>query len=125
MSEFQHPLRDTPRLCARLLNVVQQWHSSPMTVIPEWTLADRLRKSRQEVALDQRAFAEQLGVTSSAYAQWEAGRAIPRDVVAIAKRVQSRTGVDALWLLGLDERPRQDSNLQPTDLWAESWGLAA
>jgi transcriptional regulator with XRE-family HTH domain len=101
-----------------LLNVDQRWHASHMTVIPEWTLADKLRKSRQEVGMDQRSFAEQLGVTSSAYAQWEAGRATPRDLVAIAKRVQARTGVDALWLLGLDERPRQDSNLQPTDLWA-------
>jgi transcriptional regulator with XRE-family HTH domain len=88
-----------------------------MTVIPEWTLADKLRKARHEAHADQRSFAEQLGVTSSAYAQWEAGRATPRDVVAIAKAVEAATGVDALWVLGL-ERPRQDSNLQPTDLWA-------
>ncbi|WP_456821125.1 helix-turn-helix domain-containing protein [Cellulomonas sp. URHB0016] len=88
-----------------------------MTVIPDWTLADKLRKARQRTGADQRTFAEQLGVTSSAYAQWEAGRATPRDLVTIAKRVEAATDVDARWLLGLEVgwRPRQDSNLQPTD----------
>ena len=71
-------------------------------VIPEFTFGDRLRKTRQIAELGQRQYAEILGVTGSAYAQWEADNNLPRDVVAIAKRVELYTGVPAAWLLGLD-----------------------
>lgn len=73
--------------------------------IPEWTFADRLRKARQEVHLNQRDFAERLQVTAAAYAQWEAGNARPRDVVTIAKRVELLAQVPASWLLDLAPTP--------------------
>lgn len=94
-----------------------------MSVIPEWSLADRLRKVRQHAGEGQREFADQLGVASATYANWEAGNAKPRDLVAIAKRIELLTDVPAAWLL--DVRPRQDSNLQPTDQWSAAWVLAA
>jgi len=100
---------------------------SAHVVVPEWTLADRFRKVRSVADLDQRRFAERLGVKSSAYAQWEAGRARPRDLVAIARRVELITRVPAAWLLGLETAnprpdgpdggqtlPRLDSNQQPS-----------
>lgn len=84
-------------------------------VIPEWTFADRLRKSRQIAGMDQRVFALHLGVKSSAYAQWEAGNNKPRDVVAVAKRVELLTHVPATWLLDLgDGWAPWGSNPQPT-----------
>lgn len=109
-------------------------------VIPSWTLADRLRKARSLVGKDQRGFAADLGVKPSAYAQWEAGRAKPRDLIAMARRVELITRVPASWLLGLDSDnprpggpdgggmlPRLDSNQQPSgymsaQIIAGPWG---
>ena len=71
--------------------------------IPEWTLADHLRKARQTTGLNQREFAERLGVKYTAYAQWEADNNRPRDVVLVAKRVEMLTGIPASWTLGVDE----------------------
>jgi len=75
--------------------------------IPEWTLADRLRKARSAVGLGQRDFAERLDVSAGTYSQWEAGYARPRDVVAIARRIELLTRIPAAWILGVDA-------LQPT-----------
>ncbi len=86
--------------------------------VPEWSFGDRLRKVRRETGMTQRGFAALLGVPEPRYAAWEADRATPSNVVAVAKTAQLATGVPASWLLGVDidpERPRQDSNLQPTD----------
>ena len=94
--------------------------------IPEWTLADRLRKARQSVGMSQREFAEVLEVTASAYSQWEAGNNGPRDLVATARRIELLTRIPAAWILGVDDKnprpdvpdggqvlPRLDSNQQP------------
>ena len=71
-------------------------------LIPEWTLADRLRKARQAIGLGQREFAAKLEVTAGAYQQWEASMSRPRNVVATAKRIEMLTGVSATWILGLE-----------------------
>ena len=75
-------------------------HTGPW--VPEWSLADKLRKARQSIGLGQRDFAKELGVTDTAYQQWEAGRSRPRNVVATAKRIEMLTGVSATWILGLE-----------------------
>jgi transcriptional regulator with XRE-family HTH domain len=74
-------------------------------IFPNWTFADRIRKVRSMAGQDQREFAKQLGVTASALAAWETGRAVPRDIVAIAKRIEMRMQVPAQWTLGLDDGP--------------------
>lgn len=38
---------------------------------------------------------------------------MPRDLVDVASRISSRTGYSDYWIM--TGRPRQDSNLQPTD----------
>lgn len=91
--------------------------------IPDWTFADKLRKARQTSGLGQREFAEKLGVTASAYQQWEAGNNMPRVVLGVARRVQLLTGVSAVWLLGFDAPTPQPAGpamgdpgaVQPTD----------
>ncbi|WP_434056286.1 helix-turn-helix domain-containing protein [Georgenia wangjunii] len=99
------------------------------TWIPEWTLADRLRKARQSTGLRQREFAEKLEVGAPAYAQWESGNNQPRDIVTLARRIEMLTSIPATWILGLNEErprpagsgarggmlPRLDSNQQPSD----------
>lgn len=85
----------------RVMSIEAVQTSGP--VIPEWSFGDRLRKVRREVAqLDQNEFADTLGVGRQGYAAWESGRTSPRDIVALAKRVELATGVPAAWMLGIE-----------------------
>lgn len=71
---------------------------------PSWTFADKLRKIRRDVlSLDQATFADRLDVSRKAYASWEMGRTQPRDILALARRVELISGVPATWTLGLDQ----------------------
>lgn len=81
-------------------------------VIPQWTFGDHLRKARQTAGMSQKVFAENLGVSDSAYAQWEAGNNNPRDIVAVAKRVELFTRIPASWILDVD-RPAEDGPPPP------------
>jgi transcriptional regulator with XRE-family HTH domain len=71
---------------------------------PEWTFGDRMRKARSRSGMDQREFADAIGVTPSALAQWETDRATPREIVAVAKRVEVLTGVRTAWLLDIEDK---------------------
>ena len=57
-------------------------------VIPEWSLGDRLRKIRRTAGLSQVEFADQLGENQKTYAAWELDTSAPRNVVALAKRIE-------------------------------------
>lgn len=71
-------------------------------VIPEWSIADRLRKIRRDYAhMDQDQFADALGVKPSRYGAWETGRNKPENLVDLARRVEEVTGVPAAWTLGV------------------------
>ncbi|MCD1286518.1 helix-turn-helix transcriptional regulator [Brevibacterium sp. H-BE7] len=98
--------------------------------VPEWSLADRLRKIRVDNGWSQKQIAQHLEVGSSAYSQWEAGNAKPRDIVAVANRLELLARVPATWTLGLNAENRhpdgpnggvssrcatRDSNPQPSD----------
>lgn len=80
-------------------------------VIPTWTLGDRIRKARAVAGMDQRHFADALGVKPGTLAGWEADNSKPRDLVGIARRIEHITDVPAFWLLGVDpleqKSPRQ------------------
>ena len=95
-------------------------------VIPRWSLGDHIRKARLTVEMDQRRFSEALGVPAGSLAAWETDRAKPRDIVAVAKRIELLTQIPATWVLGLQEeasRPTpggagwapRGSNSQPAD----------
>lgn len=86
--------------------------------IPEWSLGDRFRKVRRETGLTQRQFATLIGFPEPRYAAWEADRAIPPNVVSIAKAIQLATSVPAAWILGVDGDPTGSASEQsgePTD----------
>jgi transcriptional regulator with XRE-family HTH domain len=80
---------------------------------PDWTLPDRLRKAREVSGLSQTQLGEATGLSRRSIAGYEGGEREPRRHHLIAWALA--TGVSLDWLC-----PRQDSNLQPTDL-----GLAA
>jgi len=77
--------------------------TQPQGVIPPLTLNVRMRLAREYAGLDQRGLAAAIGVPNGTYSNWESGSSSPRsrDLVAVAQRLQSATGVSALWLLGL------------------------
>lgn len=74
-------------------------HEAP--VIPEWSTGDRLRKVRRLVDQSQAEFAAALGQNQKTYAAWELDTSVPRNLVAIAKRIEAMTGVPAAWVLGV------------------------
>jgi transcriptional regulator with XRE-family HTH domain len=46
--------------------------------IPEWTLADRLRKARDDAAMKQTELAEETGIARSSIVNYESGKSAPR-----------------------------------------------
>lgn len=90
--------------------------------MPEWTLADRLRKARHSTGMGQREFAVALEVSAPTYSQWEAGNTKPRDVVAIAKRIELITRIPAAWLLGVIESEPRPSGPSSAGSWAPRSG---
>lgn len=71
------------------------------SVIPAWSFGDRVRKARNVADMTQSAFAEAIGAKEGSLAAWETDRATPRDIVAVAKRIEMLTNIPATWLLGL------------------------
>ena len=58
--------------------------------------------------------AELLDWPLAAYSNWEAGKAKPRELVEVAKRIERLTGVPATWVIGLVETaPADTSGVQP------------
>lgn len=85
---------------------------------PAWTLGDRMRKARMTTGMHQRDFAVAINVKSGSLAAWESDRAIPRNIVAVARRIELVSGVPAAWILGLDDGPPPGpggGSDQPTD----------
>jgi transcriptional regulator with XRE-family HTH domain len=70
--------------------------------VPEWTFGDRIRKARITAGMDQRQFAAAIDAKPGSVAQWETDRARPRDVVAVAKRIEVLTRIPAGWTLGVE-----------------------
>ena len=94
--------------------------------IPEFTQADRLRKSRELTGLNSYDFAEKVGVSQKSINNAESGRTKPRKILLNAWALA--TGVPLEWLeTGTVSRPnpeggeraRQDSNLRPRDYKAD------
>lgn len=77
----------------------------PTTTVPEWTLADRLRKVRLLTGLNQKGMASSLGLSAPTYSAYESGRNQPRanQLMSMIKRIELMTGVPATWMLGIYE----------------------
>ena len=70
---------------------------------PEWTLGERLRKIRRHLGISQSEFAELIEQNPKSYSSWESDQARPRQLIAVAKRIEIATGVGASWTLGLGD----------------------
>lgn len=96
------------------------------SVVPEWDLADRMRKALRESDFNSLEMADYLGVNRQTVAAWLGGKHYPK--VGMLRLWAMRTGVDFDWLRdgeGAAWAPR-GSNPQPTDYWpAGCWPVAA
>lgn len=79
----------------------QHEHVTRLTGPPEITFGLRLRATRKAMGLEMAPMAELLAVGVSTYSAWENDRDTPRDIRAVARRVEKATGVPAAWLLGV------------------------
>ncbi|MBQ9918045.1 MAG: helix-turn-helix transcriptional regulator [Microbacterium sp.] len=79
--------------------------SSSGPYVPEWSFAEKFRKARKIAGMEQREFAEALGLTSSTVASYETGRSTPRFRAAspLAKKIQMLTNIDYRWFLDLPD----------------------
>ena len=78
---------------------------------PQFEFSDRIRKIRRDLGVSQESFAADLGIKKVTLGAWEVGRSEPRDVVAVAKRIELLTRVPAAWTLGLYEESRRPAVL--------------
>ena len=74
-------------------------HNTPS--VPEWSMADRLRKIRRDRHMTQEQIANELAVKPVTWSSWEAGRTHPHDVLGLAVAIERRFGVPAAWTLGI------------------------
>jgi len=72
-------------------------------MVPVWTLADRLRKSREQVGVSQKALAEALGVTMRQIQAAENSEVTPKPILIMGYAMIS--GVDIDWLETGKEKP--------------------
>lgn len=97
--------------------------STDVGVVPEWTIADRMRKSREHAGLDQGELAELIGIARNTVSNYERAQTEPRRPALIAWSMA--TGVPLAWLeTGTaphpegpapdgEKLPRLDSNQEP------------
>lgn len=88
--------------------------AEPTTAREPWTptptLGDRLRMVRRALSLSQAQFAELIGESRKNYATWESDASAPRQLVAVAQKIENATQVPASWVLGINS-PGPDLNV--------------
>ena len=95
--------------------------------LPEWSLADRLRKIRRDRRLTQDEMAQRLGTKAVTWASWEEGRNRPKDVVHLAQPIEDEFGVPAAWTLGVlhGRRASDQDPLSRASVTAAQWARMA
>jgi DNA-binding XRE family transcriptional regulator len=83
--------------------------------IPAWTLADRMRKSREHADLSQADLAADIGISRASVVNYESGRYQPSRPVTLSWAL--RTGVSFQWLChGHDGPHPPDSHNHDSDI---------
>jgi DNA-binding XRE family transcriptional regulator len=99
--------------------------------VPQWSLADRLRKIRRDRGLTQEQMAHAVGVNPPTWSAWEANRTRPHDVIELATTIERVFGVPAAWTLGVLSPPDQSATnplgipAQPRRRWDDQVYRAA
>lgn len=70
------------------------------TCIPDWTLADRLRKAREVAGLEQAELAQRIGISRHTVGNYELGRGVRGPKLIVLRAWSQETGVPLAWLVG-------------------------
>ena len=102
-------------------------HRGDMMNMPEWSLADRLRKIRRDRHLTQEEMAQRIGTKAVTLAAWEEGRNRPKDVVGLAQTIEVQFDVPASWVLGVlgGRRSTDRDPLSHASMTADQWARMA
>lgn len=73
--------------------------TQPSGVVPQWTIADRLRKAREVTGMDQRQFADHIGISRNTVTNYETGKTTRFSRPMLAAWAMA-TGVRLDWLEG-------------------------
>jgi transcriptional regulator with XRE-family HTH domain len=93
-----------------------------MSIVPQWTFGERVRKARTHASLSRTQLAEELGLHPSTIANWERDERMPTK--AMSRKAARACGVSEAWLwsgagdddpTSADGRAWQDLNLRPSD----------
>lgn len=76
-------------------------HNVEQGTIPEWTVADRLRKAREHAGMKQIELAEEIGVSRNSISNYESSVVAPRRIVINAW--SAATKVPVSWLMTGDD----------------------
>lgn len=79
----------------------------PTGQVPQWTLTDRLRKSREYAHLSQQQLADAIGISRNSVSNYESGTTSPRQIVLNAWAMA--TGSSLVWLQ-TGETPASDED---------------
>lgn len=98
-----------------------------MAQLPQWSLADRLRKIRRDRHLTQEEIAHSLGIKSVTWSSWEAGRNRPEDVLQLAQAIEEVYDVPAAWTLGVlyGRRSGDEGPFSRASVTADQWSRMA
>ena len=72
-------------------------------MVPRWTLADRLRKTREEIGMSQKALAQAIGVTQRQVQAAENNEVTPKPFLLMSYAMISN--IDLNWIETGEEKP--------------------
>lgn len=81
--------------------------------VPEWTIADRLRKARELTGLDQTEFADTIGISRKTVSNYERD-SDRRHIRAFMIAWALGAGVDYDWLVGQESPPLNSGTMHHT-----------
>lgn len=83
---------------------------SPEWSVPEFTIADRLRKARERTGLDQAPFAAEIDVSKGTVSNYESDRYTHQRKRIVLRAWALRTGVPLHWIETGDAPPTPDDD---------------
>jgi predicted transcriptional regulator len=120
----------TLAICADRVDIVQNVaHTRAMsdTMIPTWTIGDRMHKARRSSRIGSAEMADRIGATRATVSNYENGRTEPP--IKVIQRWSEATGVPITWLIEGDDPEIRNrcfsAEIDQLELFANNAAVAA